>query len=270
MNMLTVSALCFGFMTVHARAQIPVTDAALNLQSLKSYFQQAIQIKHEIQTDLNTANMYAQEIQTYLSFVNNPSLSAAMGLINRTGLGSDLPVDPREVASLASGYASMTSGGRGITSLAGGLARLRMIAGYAGSSYSANHVYNCDGADPVCADMNARANGIAGSMGLTQAAYANVAAHVEVIQGLRDDLAGTTDPAKRETILAQLAAEQGWLNSMQTSLAAASQQAALQQQAMSQRNAERQRQSADQLAASTQPMTGLLPSPPVPPLFASN
>src|SRR5208282_6405536 len=113
----------------------------------------------------------------------------------------------------------------------------------------------CPATDQACTDLNARGNGIAGSMGITQAAYQDIQTHLATYQALRDDLAGETTPAKRETIQAQIALEQAWLANMQASLQSAAQQSAMQAESFRQRTLERQRASADDYFDGTQPIT---------------
>nr|WP_294566813.1 type IV secretion system protein [uncultured Rhodopila sp.] len=223
------------------------------LQSIQSYILEQTSGLHAAATDLQTAQIYAQELQTYIAFVQNPTLSAAMGLINQAGLGSDLPINPTQVMGLANGFGSVSSGGT--LTLNGAFAALRSVNGYAQGAFGANHQYTCKATDQACQDMNARANGIAGSMGIAQAAYADVQAHAPIIQALRDDLAGETDPAKRETIQAQLQAELLYVANTETRMNAAYQQATLQQQSFQQRTLERQRSAADDLFDSTMPVT---------------
>jgi len=243
-----------------AHAVVPVQDAVAELQLLKDYAQQLkawvtqqSQAVSEANTDLQTARIYSQELETYLHFVENPSLGAADVILRQTGLGSDLPVDPLQMASLANGL-NMTGGG-----LTGALSSLSRIGGYAGTAYNTNHVYTCDGTDPTCQDLNTRGNGIAGSSGFNQASYADVQSHRAAVQSLNDALQGTTDPAYRETIMAHLLAEQVWSENMHTATDQSAMQANLAEQTMRQRTLERQRQSADQMFADTQPITGPLP-----------
>ena len=49
------------------------------------------------------AQQYSQQIQEYMAFVHDPSLGAAMGIMNQAGLSNDLPVNPLAVQSLTSG-----------------------------------------------------------------------------------------------------------------------------------------------------------------------
>lgn len=259
-------------MPVAGHAQILTDSPSEDLQMVKDWvlqqkqwITQQTQVLHEAATDLNTANTYLQEVQTYLAFVQNPSLANAMGLLNAAGLGSDLPANPLQVMALANGFTSMSSGG----SLSADLAKLRMLAGYANGAFGVNHVYTCTATDQTCTDLNGRANGIAGSMGIAQTGYADIQAHQAAIAGLRADLVGTTDPAKRETVIAQIGTEQLYIQSTLASLTAAGQQANLAQQSDRQRTLERQRASADAFFADTQPITGLINAPPAPPLFSA-
>jgi len=280
-----LAAACLLALSGRAHAQIPVTDVGVLFNSaqevvnqvksyaldLKTYILDETSGLHEAATDLNTAQTYLQEAQTYLALVQNPSLANAMGILGRVGLTNDMPINPMQVMSLTNGFNSMGNGG-----LMGDLAALRTINGYAIGALGQNHVYTCPATDQACTDLNARGNGIAGSMGITQAAYQDIQAHLATIQALRDDLAGETTPAKRETIQAQLLTEQVWMANMQASLASTGMQASMQAQSFQQRTLERQRASADDYFDGTQPITntGSVVSQAtvdaVPPLFTAN
>jgi len=265
---------------ITAHGQVITDSPAEDIANLKSYLQelkawvvQNTQVLHEAATDLNTANTYAQEVQTYLAFVENPTLANFMGIVNSAGLGSDMPINPLQVMSLANGFNSMQANG----SLTAELGQLRMLSGFASGAFGANHVYTCTATDAACTDINARSNGIAGSMGMTQTAYADLQAHKAMAAALRADLVGETDPAKRETIIAQIGTEQLYIATIQASNTAAAQQANLAQQSAEQRIIERQRQSADAWFDDTQPITNAASvaantgqPDALPPLFTAN
>lgn len=245
-----------------AHAVVPVEDLPSEFQQAQSYLQdlkawvvQNSQWLHEANTDLQTAQIYAQELQTYLALVNEPPLQAVMGLVNRAGLGNDLPVNPSSMMGIAGGFNSL-SNQNGAMSLNQAFGALGNLSRLTSVSYGQNHVYTCAATDPACIDINARSNGIAGSMGTTQAQYASMKAHEGSMQAWRDEMVGVTDPAKRETIMAQLQIEQVWTANNTAQLQASVDQAALQQQSFQQRTIERQRQSADELLADSQPMAG--------------
>lgn len=245
-----------------AYAVVPVEDLPSEFQQVQSYLQdlkawvvQNSQWLHEANTDLQTAQIYAQELQTYLSFVADPSLGRAMGIVNQAGLGNDLPVNPGSMMGIAGGFNSLSNQG-GTMHLNQAFGLLGNLSRLTSASYGQNHVYTCTATDPACVDINARANGIAGSMGTTQAQYAAMKAHEGSMQAWRDEMVGVTDPAKRETIMAQLQIEQVWTANNTAQLEASVDQAALQQQSFQQRTIERQRQSADALFSDSQPMTG--------------
>lgn len=271
--LLVASALLLTPVTGHAQILTDSPSEDLQMlkdyaQSLKDYVVENSQWLEETKTDLNTAQTYLQLVTQYAAFVANPQL-AVQQLLNQTGLSQDLPVSPMVIMSLANGF--QMSGG---ASLGGDLAKLQMLSGFTNSAYSTAHVYTCTGTDPTCIDLNARANGIAGSMGIAQTGYADIQTHQGVITCLRADLAGTTDPAKRETILAQIGTEQLYIQNVLASLTAASMQSGLAQQSDAQRMTERQRASADAYFNATQPITGVGAvtgqAASLPPLFSAN
>lgn len=250
---LLASALFCAPVATHAQIVVVNPTETIQMlkdsaQQIKGYLLQYQQSIHEAMTDIQTAQMVA-------GMIANPSLGAAEALTGMTGLNNDLPVTPHDLMSLSSGYSMLSSATGNGVSLNGALSALRSINGFASSSYSTNHVYGCTGSDGACGDLNYRANALAGSMGLTQAAYGDVRTHLAIVQALRDQMSGITTPAQRETIMEQLQAEQLWTQNMQASLTSAQMQAAYQDKSFEQRNLERQRQSADDLFNNTQPIT---------------
>ena len=71
-------------------------------QDAKSYLVQA-------QSLATQAQQYAAEIEQLNGFIHDPSLGAAMGIMNQQGLGNSLPINPMAVASLTNGYSSLST-----------------------------------------------------------------------------------------------------------------------------------------------------------------
>lgn len=244
-----------------ANALIPTDSIAEDIalaqsyaQALKTWILQNTQALSEANTDIQTAKIYLQDVESYIAFVQNPSLYAAQALLDSAGLTSDLPVSPQIMMQIANGFDSLRGAG-GAMSLNQAFGLLNVLGSLTSTAFAANHVYTCPAADPVCVDINARAAGIAGSMGTAASVYADLQKHQTIAAGLRADLAGETTPARRETISAQLQIETVWTANLAASLKAAMAQSQLQQESFNQRAIERQRQSADALFADTQPIT---------------
>lgn len=258
-KLLLLTAISLASFTSMARAEVPVIDAQSNLQQLKQY---ALDIKkwileqeavlHEYNTDIQTAKIYLQDVETYISWVANPAYGAQQ-LLNQTGLTDDLPVSPTSMMQIASGFTSINSGGG--FSLSAINSKLGMLSNLSSGAYAENHVYTCTSADAACKDVNARANGIAGSMGTVQSVYADIQARQAIMTQLRADLNGTTTPALRETLMNQWNAENVYVNALAVKLQAAMGQATLQQNAYDQRVIERQVQGADTMMANNPAIT---------------
>lgn len=117
--------LLFACNATPAGATIPVIDTAALAQWATSLFDDARAYALQLQqylTEVKTyigdqlswvtqasqyatqLQQYANELQMFISFVHNPSLGAAMGLLSAAGLGNTLPVNPYAVVGLVNGF----------------------------------------------------------------------------------------------------------------------------------------------------------------------
>src|SRR5271165_6308460 len=170
-----------------AHADVPVVDAAGDaslitqiensgqqlINAVKSYALQLEQYVTELKTYvgdelswLTQAKQYATQLQQYandlqlfMNFYHNPSLGAAMGIMNGVGLGSIMPFSPYAVMSLVNGF---QYGGGGIPQITG---LANVLNGLVGSAYTTNHVYTPTDGSWGSQQVIARANGIAGEQG---------------------------------------------------------------------------------------------------------
>jgi hypothetical protein len=187
-----------------ARAQVltfdaenAIANAKSLLQELKGYATQLQQLQQEIQQVTWLAT-------TADALIQHPNLGAVMQLMNMLGVSSDLPLNPYAIQGLVSGY-----GGAGsINNLVG---RLRGLGSLVNTSYQTDSLYQCTTDSFGCQQQRQIAAGNAGVKGIAGQIYSDLAAHVPVLQGLRDQLAGATDPAQRENIMAQTQIEQTWV-----------------------------------------------------------
>jgi type IV secretion system protein VirB5 len=200
----------------YAHAQVPVTDAGTIAQEVISVGQQAKQYALQGEQYLNEMKQTAQMIQQYYAFVQNPSLGAAGALINQTGLGNDLPINPSSLAGLTSGYSMSLSG------LAG---KLQTLSNLANISYDQNHVYDCADQSWACQQQKQRAYGLAGVSGIAQSAYQDLRNHMPVVQALQQRAATATTPAEREEVANALQAESVWNQNLHAQVQAAQMQA---------------------------------------------
>jgi type IV secretion system protein VirB5 len=207
-----------------ARAQgIPVIDFSAIAQEVQQY---ALQSKSWVTQNMQWAlqaqqyavqgQQYLTEAEQYLAFVHNPSLGAAMGLLNSAGLGNALPVNPNSMMALVNGFNS----GGGSFNLGQISGILGSLSGLAGQSYNANHVYTPTDGSWASQQLVANGDGLAGTQGAALAAYQTLQTHAAALQGLRDHLATATTPKDVQDTQAQIALETTWTDNTNGQLAA--------------------------------------------------
>ena len=130
-----------------ARADLPVIDTAALGEWATSLFndakayalqlqQYATEVKTYIGDELSWATQaqqyatqlqqYANELQMFISFVHNPSLGTAMGLLSAAGLSNGLPINPYAVLGLVNGF---EYGQGGIPEISGIMSSLSGLVG---------------------------------------------------------------------------------------------------------------------------------------------
>lgn len=160
------------------------------VQDLKSYATQLSQLQQEVQTAETTYQMLN-------SFVQNPNLGTAMGLMNAAGLGSALPINPYSVQSLVNG--------------AGGLnGTLGSLSGLLNSSFNTNTVFTCTNQSWACQQQQQNAIGLAGAQGIGMQEIQTLTTHLGILQALRLQLETAQTPAQRENAMAALQTENAW------------------------------------------------------------
>jgi type IV secretion system protein VirB5 len=191
----------------HARAQgVTVNDPA-------SIMQEVNQLEQMGKTYVLQAQQALAQAQELAAFVHNPSLGAATGLMNQTGLSNDLPVNPMAIASLTNGYGSLSS-------LSAILGKLTTLSSLVGTNYSTNHVYSPTDGSWNSQQLIANGQAIAGTQGAAQAAYQDLRNHLPILQALRDRLATATTPKDVQDAQAQIESEQAWTNNLNSELQA--------------------------------------------------
>ncbi|MGH7114346.1 MAG: type IV secretion system protein [Stellaceae bacterium] len=224
-------ALAAGY-SLPARAEMPVIDTAavaqlahqlsndvkaygLQLQQyageVKSWTTQNLQWLQQLQQYSVQLQQYTSELAMLDNWVHNPSLGAAMGLLNIAGLGNSLPVNAYAVLNLVNGR---SYGQGGLPEISGVLSSL------SAGAYSANHVYTPTDASWASRELISNANSIAGEQGAAQAAYTDLQAHAAALQALRDHLATARSPKDVQDAQAQIALETTWSTNEAAQLAA--------------------------------------------------
>jgi hypothetical protein len=157
---------------------------------LKQYAAQLQQLQQEVQTAETTFQMLN-------SFVQNPNLGTAVGLMNLAGLGSALPVNPYSLQSLINGTGGLNN-------------MLGSLSGLTNSTFNTNLVYSCTDSSWACQQQKQNATGLAGSQGVGMQEIQTLAAHIPILQAIRDQLASATTPAQRDNAMAALQTENAW------------------------------------------------------------
>ena len=209
-------AICLFGLSGQAYAQIPVTDVASIAQQVKAEVQDLKSYALQAQQYVTEAQQLAQMVQEYNSFVADPSLGAAFGIIGQAGLGNDLPVNPASLQSLTSGYSM---------SLTGLTGKLAVLGSLSNTAYDQNHVFDCTNGTWACQQQQQRGYGLAGSSGIAQSAYQDLRNHMPVVQALQAQAATARTPAQRENVALALQSETVWTNNLSAQIAAAEMQA---------------------------------------------
>ena len=110
------------------------------------------------------------------------------------------------------------------------------------SSFGTNHIYTPNDGSWSSEQLNATANGIAGTQGAAMQIFQQVSAHYPVVQALRNRLLAATTPKDVADAQAQITAEQAWEQNATAQL----QSVALLNAAQQQSNQQRQNEKLDQ------------------------
>lgn len=229
-------AACGILISANAQAQMAVDSFTADFNAVKSLYQEGQAYALQGEQAITEAHQLEQLVSTYQAFVQNPSLGAALGLMNQAGLGNDLPINPAGLMSLTSGYSM---------SLANLGAKLSALSSLSNTAYAQNHVYDCTDTSFACTQQKQRAYAIAGSAGIAQSAYQDLRNHLPVIQALRDQAAQATDPAKREQVELALQSETVWNNNLAAQIQAAEMQARSDESSLAQQDNEKTTQAVE-------------------------
>ena len=206
---------------------------ALDLQryagEVKSWTTQNLQWLQQIQQYATQLQQYANELTMLQNWVRNPSLGAALGLLNMAGLGTSLPINAYAVLNLVEGR---SYGQGGLPEISGVLSSLSSLTA---GAYSANHVYTPTDASWASQELISNANSIAGEQGVAQAAVSDLQAHAAALQALRDHLATSSSPKDVQDAQAQIELEQVWTTNEAAQLAAVKAAYTAQRDALAQR-----------------------------------
>ena len=255
-----VSLVALLAFTTQGRAQLAVTDpgdtwvntegvAVQNqtlLQTLQGYKTQLQQYATQLQSLEQQVQQVTWLATTAESLIQNPNLGAVMALAGQLGLNQDLPVSPYAVMGLVNGFNGLSTGG-GIGQLTGAFGSLN---GLVNNSFTVNSAYTCTATTFPCTQQQQMANSAAGTQGIMQTLYQDLANHVQILQSLQTSASASTTPAQRENVLNEIALQQAWVNNSGNQIQAVSGMWSAQQQVNQNRANEVQSQNTDTWIAS--------------------
>ena len=161
------------------------------LQTQQFFLEQTAGIR-QAQQLATQLQQYAQEIQTFLSLAHAP-LAALTQLMEQGNLGNSLPVNPQSALNLVQGW---RYGSGGFGQLAG---LLNQLTGYSGYAYQQNHLFTPTDGSFESQQIMDRANGIAGTQGAMEAAYADDRTHEAALPPLRAQMLQAPTTRMRST-----------------------------------------------------------------------
>jgi type IV secretion system protein VirB5 len=206
-KLLIAAIVITGLMPAPAHALIVVEDPASILQQVKAYYQDIKSYALAAQSLTTQVQQLATEIEQFNAFVHDPTLGAAMAIMNQAGLGNSLPGNPYALQSLTSGYGGL-------------MGKLGALGNLTNGTYAQNHVYSPTDNGFASQQLIANGNAIAGTQGAAQAVYADMRSHMPVLQALRDRLATARTPKDVADAQAEVDVETAWIHSTNAQLAA--------------------------------------------------
>ena len=248
----TAQAQVFSGVEVHDTSNIIewvqslASDAKAYALQLKQEFNeefadeiQALQWAKQQQQYLVEAQQLATMAQQLIAFVHDPSLGAAVGLLNAAGLGSSLPINPWAVMQITNGIAYGNGGLPEIQGILSGVTNLST------QSYTATHVYTPTDGTMDSQRLIATGNSIAGTQGLAGAAYTDLTTHAAAMPALRDDLKAADNPKDVQDAQAEIELESTWTANQQAKLTAMQLTYAAQQDSRTQQSREQVKEAWD-------------------------
>ncbi len=219
-----------------ARAQLAVTDPG-------SYIIQNLGIANQVKEIASWAKQlaamqqqYMQLQMTYEALAHVTDLGSAVGALGMLGIRNPLPISPYAVQGLLNG-----SGGVGGMSSSIGSMFTGTLAG--------NQVYQARTDTWLGQELNRNGSGIAGGQSLALELYRAAADRMVHLDDLRGQIAGASDPSVRESLIAQIGAEQTAISNQQVQATVLGNYMQSQFASQQQRVQERRQQEIDQVLA---------------------
>lgn len=230
---LLVSVTLLG---LHGRAfaQLTVADPG-------SYVIQKLGIANQIKEIAAWGKQFAQmaaQLQqlesTYYAMAHVTDLGSAVSALGMLGVRNPLPINPYAVQGLLNG----TGGVGGMSSSIG-----TMFSG----TMAGNEVYRSRDDTWIGQELNRNGGGIAGAQSLAMELYRAAADRMAHLDNLRDQIQGASDPSTRESLIAQIGAEQSAIQNQQVQAGALGNYMQAQLASQQQRVHERRQMEIDQV-----------------------
>lgn len=235
-NVVRASLLASVAFAAPARAQLSVTDPG-------SYIIQNLGIANQVKELASWAKQlaqmeaqYQQLVMTYEALAHVTDLGSAVGALGMLGIRNPLPLNPYAVQGLLNG----TGGVGGMSANIGGL--------YTGT-LSGNQVYQVKTDTWIGQELNRNGSGIAGGQSLAMELYRAAADRMTHLDNLRGQIADASDPSVRESLIAQIGAEQTAISNQQVQATVLGNYMQSQFASQQQRVQERRQQEIDQVLA---------------------
>jgi Type IV secretion system proteins len=177
------------------------------------------------------------ELRRNMDLIHDPSLGAAMGLMNLAGVGNSLPVNPTAVMGMVNGFSG------GVGSLTSSLGRLNQLNGLITSTGSANHVYTPTDGSWSSQQLIDGSTAVAGTQGGAASLLQDLQSHIPILQALRDRLSSATNMKDVADAQGAIQSEIAWTANTQAQLNAMGIAAAAQNANRDQRDNEAMSQS---------------------------
>ena len=216
-----------------AQAQIICANCTTELMEIPREVARIAQVAKQI---AQLQAQYQQLVMTYEAFTHVTDLGSAVGALGMAGIRNPLPINPYAVQGLMNGTGGVGGMSGNIGSLFSGT-----LAG--------NQVYAAKNDTWIGQELNRNGGGIAGAQSLAMELYRAAADRMGHLDGLRDQIATAADPSVRETLIAQLGAEQTAISNQQVQASTLGNYMQAQLASQQQRVQERRQMEIDQVLA---------------------
>jgi len=219
MKRFILASVCTLALMGSAHAQLTVFDPSNAVGQAKALVEQIKEETTGLRSFLTQLQQYSTQLQQYATdvevaanFIHDPSLGAASGLLNLTGVGNSLPINPMVAMGLVNGFSG------GIGGLTGSLGKLQQLSGLVNMTFSTNHIYTPTDGSWSSQQLRDSATGIAGTQGSAASLLQDLQNHIPVLQALRDRLSTASNMKDVADAQGAIQSEIAWTANTQAQL----------------------------------------------------